>query len=70
VDRAVRETISMADILIALVCNVYMIVRWQKDSSVLACFARESMVHSRGYGVELAYTKGMAYGNHYKYSRI
>jgi hypothetical protein len=57
----------MADILITLIYNIYTIVRRQKDSSVSACFAGESMVRSRGHGVELAYTKGIAYGNYYKY---
>jgi hypothetical protein len=59
--------LSMANILITLVCNICIIVRQQKDSSVLACFTRESIVYSRGHGVELAYTKGIAYRNYYKH---
>jgi hypothetical protein len=60
----------MANILITLIYNMYTIVRRQKDSSVLAYFARESIVYSRGRGVELAYTKGMAYGNYHKYLQV
>ena len=62
--------LSMADILIPLVCNVCTIVRRQKDSSASACFAGESMVRSRGRGVELAHTKGIVYRNYHKYSHI
>jgi hypothetical protein len=57
----------MANILIMLIYNIYIIIRRQKDSSALAYFAGESMVYSRGHGVELAYTKGIAYRNYYKY---
>jgi hypothetical protein len=46
------------------------IVRRQKDSSVLAYFARESIVRSRGRGVELAYAKGIAYRNYHKHLQV